>query len=686
MFTSFRRGPASITRALRAASSSYYVPTIRSSTASLVLRNSAAPAIGSRFIHLSSRLSNWAGLAEGFDESVYQEEEVQKSIGHNDGPMVTTFEELIERDLVHPNVVKAITKGMGHHTMTEVQSATINQALAGTDIIAQARTGTGKTLGFLVPTIQNILKKSPELAERKQYSKARPSDIRSIIISPTRELAEQIAVEAAKLCAHTDLKVQVAVGGNSKIAMLRKMQREGCHLLVATPGRLNDLLTDPRSRVSAPNVSTIVLDEADRLLDAGFSKDIEDIIELLPSRQEVDRQTLLFSATVPREVMNLVRKTLKPDFHFVQTVKPGDIATHEKIPQRLAAVPGYENYMPTLLELCKREIAKSASAAETDPNVKPFKAIVYFSSTANVELAARIFEELRSEGGRQFGSHPLWPAEISQMHGQLSQERRTKVSERFRKAKSAIMFSTDVTARGMDFPGVTTVIQMGMPPNRDQYVHRIGRTGRGDNSGEGWIVLAKADMDSARRTLRGLPIIADSSLRTAAVDMTCDAQLPASVAETLSQIGEATKRVDKRTKVGAYMAAIGQVKGNPEEAVEALNQWTRFGWGFEEPPMVPQGLARKLGLHRFPGMNIGSHGDAEEDDFAPRRSSGFGNRDGGRGGRSFGGDRGDRGGFSDRGRGGFGGNRDGGRGRGGFGGRGRDDRRSNFGDRDLASF
>lgn len=123
-----------MTKVLRAASSSYYVPSIRSTTASLVLRQTAAPATGSRFIHLSSRLNNWAGAAEGFDESVYQEEEVQKSIGVNNGPLVTKFEELVERDLVHPNVVRAITEGMGHHTMTEVQSATINQALEGTDM------------------------------------------------------------------------------------------------------------------------------------------------------------------------------------------------------------------------------------------------------------------------------------------------------------------------------------------------------------------------------------------------------------------------------------------------------------------------------------------------------------------------------------------------------------------------
>jgi ATP-dependent RNA helicase MSS116 len=342
--------------------------------------------------------------------------------------------------------------------------------------IAQARTGTGKTLGFLVPTIENILRKNPELATRQPYSRARPSDIRAIIISPTRELAEQIATEAAKLATNTDLIVQVAVGGNSKRAMLQKVQYEGCHILVATPGRLYDLLSDDYSKVSAPALTTLVLDEADRLLDQGFSRDIEDIIELLPKREQVERQTLLFSATVPREVMGLVRRTLKPNFEFVQTVGKGDVATHEKVPQKAVILPGIENQMPALLELAKREVEKANLARAEGKEARPFKAIVYFNSTANVELSSAIFSNLRRDGGGSHFNQPslLHPLELSEMHGQLTQQARTRVSDRFRRAESAILFSTDVTARGMDFPNVTHVIQIGMPPNRDQYIHRIG--------------------------------------------------------------------------------------------------------------------------------------------------------------------------------------------------------------------
>ncbi|KAH7385025.1 P-loop containing nucleoside triphosphate hydrolase protein [Cadophora sp. MPI-SDFR-AT-0126] len=668
MFSVCRRGPASISRGLRAASSiTTRIPSTRPSTLSSSLQISSRIPLEARWLHVSSQLRNYAATAEKDYGDLHPASTEGSPAMSREARDVTKFQELIDYDMVHPNVVEQITKRMGHHTMTDVQSLTINQGLQSTDIVAQARTGTGKTLGFLIPTIQNILRKSPELAHRKRYSRARASDIRAIIISPTRELAEQIAVEAEKLCDNTDLRVQVAVGGNSKRSMLQKTLREGCHILVGTPGRLQDLLGDPYSGVRAPNLTTLVLDEADRLLDDGFSKDVEAIQELLPDRQDVDRQTLLFSATMPREVMRLVRQTLKPDFHFVQAVKEGDLATHEKVPQHIVVTPGMENFMPALLELAKREIAKAEEAKKTGAEVRPFKAIVYFTSTANVVLASDIFQNLKSSGSGLFGQHPLYPAQISEMHGQLTQQQRTYVSDKFRRAKSAIMFSTDVTARGMDFPNVTHVVQIGLPPNREQYIHRIGRTGRGDKTGDGFIIVDQSALGEARNMLRGLPIIPDKSLETAQVDMTKDAQLPQSIAETLSQVAEGTKYVSRKTKEAAYMGALGQIRGRGGIAtVKALNQLTRYGWGFENPPPIAPGLASKLGISRAPGINIGHRQRDDDDD-----EGGFGGRSGGRSG-GFGGDRGfDRGGRS----GGFGGGRNGGFG--GFGG----DRGGRGGDR-----
>lgn len=512
-------------------------------------------------------------------------------------------------------------------------------------------------------------------------------------------MAEQIAVEAQKLCYNTDLIVQVAVGGNSKRQMLQKTQREGCHLLVATPGRLKDLLSDSYNGIGCPNLTTLVLDEADRLLDDGFGRDVEEIQKLLPPIQEMDRQTMLFSATMPREVMHMVRKTLKPDHLFVQAVREDDVATHDKVPQKIVTVVGVENFMPTLLELCKREVQKAQSDAAAGLPSRPFKAIIYFKATAQVELAYQIFDNLKEDGSGMFGKHPLSPAEVSMIHGKLTQEQRTRIAQRFRTAKSAILFSTDVTARGMDFPKVTHVVQIGSIPNREQYIHRLGRTGRGDEVGEGWLIINEAEVALARRQLGKLPIMPDTTLETSQVNMTKDAQLPKVVADTLMEVANATKMVGRQTKAAAYMGSLGGLNPGDRRSAEALNQWTRFGWGWEEPPAIGYGLAKKLGIDRIPGMNI-EHGGRGGGDGGERSggSRGFGGSGGSRGGGGSGygsggrdhGSGGERdgarsGGFS---RGGGGGGYGGGGRSGGFGGSrgGGGGGFSRGGDRDRPSF
>ena len=480
-------------------------------------------------------------------------------------------------------------------------------------------------------------------------------DIRAIIISPTRELAEQIAVEANKLVRNTGVIVQTAVGGSAKQFGLRKIEKEGCHVLVGTPGRLNDILSDPYSRVRAPNLSALVLDEADRLLDQGFSLEIAAIQKNLPQRSEVDRQTLLFSATVPQEVMQMVRSTMKRDFKFVRTVQEGELQTHQKVPQKVVNIRSFENLMPALLELCKRKIAEADEL--------PFKAIVYFGATAEVTLAASIFRNLKNPGASAFHQHPLSPAKIIEIHAKLTQAQRTHAADDFRRSKSGILFSSDVTARGMDFPNVTHVIQIGIPANRDTYIHRLGRTARGDKPGEGWLFATPVDGNVVRERLNNLPLEVDRSLDTGTVDMTKDAQLPEDVATTLTQVVDATKMVPFSEKRAAYVACLGvyQWVQNKQNLINLLNSRSTYGWGAHTPPAVSPLLVRKLGLGRVEGINIGR----------PEDSSGQGG-----GGDRFGSSRGDyggssRGGFDRSSRGGYGGSSRGSHG--GFS-------RSNYGD------
>lgn len=622
------------------------------------------------------------------------------------GPLeqLTKFQDLADNGIISPRVIDTIVNQMGIHTMTDVQKLTINECLDGADVIAQAKTGTGKTLAFLMPIVQRILR-DPEL-EYRTRNRASAGDIRALIISPTRELAEQIAVEAKKIVQGTAVKVQTAVGGSQKSYHLRLMQQHGCHILVGTPGRVKDILSDGYSGVKLDNIETFVLDEADRLLDIGFAPDIEEIQSYMPPREERARQTLMFSATVPKEVVSLVRKTLRPDFKFVRTVAPDETPTHERIPQQVTFLRGLENQMPALLELAKR----SVEAHKNDPeNNLPFKAIVYMNSTSEVALAEEIFRNMRASGTdgsrNMFARHPLESCDIIAMHSKLSQNERTRNSQRFRNAESALLLSSDVTARGMDFPNVSHVIQIGLPRSGEDYTHRLGRTGRAGKSGEGWLLLQQDEQLAYRRILgRGeFNIQPDNSLQTAQIDMSQSAQLPASVASVLQSVESGVKATPMSVKHQAYISMIGalsQGAGRDKQAVvDLLNDLAKNGWGLPSPPPVTPTLVSKLAFNRTRGLNISTdrpnYGE-RKDAFGGGRSSGFGvDRGGDRRGR-FGGDRsgdlgGDRnGGFGDdrrsRGfggerRGSFGGDRSGGFGDDRSGGFGGDRRSGGFGDR-----
>ena len=480
-------------------------------------------------------------------------------------------------------------------------------------------------------------------------------------------------MEARKLTRNTGVIVQTAVGGSHKASGLRAIKTQGCHILVGTPGRLNDILSDPYSQVRAPDLSAFVLDEADRLLDQGFAPAIAAIQDLLPKREQVDRQTLLFSATVPQEVIQIVRQTAKPDFKFVRTVQEGEQQTHEQVPQKLAVLHGLENQIPALVELCKREISRKDS--------RPFKAIIYFNATAEVSLTASILRNLKSPGESIFHKHPLEPARIIEMHARLTQRDRTVAADLFRRADSAIMVSSDVTARGMDFPNVTHVIQMGVPSNRDTYIHRVGRTGRSGKEGTGWLFLTSMEAREAAQRLYRLPLTEDQSLSAAKVDMSKDAQLPEDVAKTLTQAIDASRQLPNNLKFACYSASLGVSSWAPKRnLIESLNKRAKYGWGLERPPAISPFLAKKLGLTNVPGVELGV--DKERgSQFEGGRGGSFGDRSLSQG--RFSGPRSDGGGFRgsrDR----FTGDSDRGRNRGGFDGGQRFNQRGRTGDFDPA--
>ncbi|KAJ4295488.1 hypothetical protein N0V90_007501 [Kalmusia sp. IMI 367209] len=666
MFSALRRCPASLSRNLSTAALSSRVlrASFPHSAGAIRIAAPRVPAISTAAFHQSAR---WQQVAAQAEQETTQAEPV------------TRFADLATRGLVHPNIVDTITRQMKLETMTDVQTRTINEALSGVDIIAQAKTGTGKTLGFLVPIVQRIIQHDPKLGERSRgYKRAKPDDIRAIIISPTRELAEQIAVEAKKLTQGTGLIVQTAVGGTQKRQMLMKTQREGCHLMIGTPGRLNDIFSDPYSGVKAPKLNALVMDEADRLLDQGFTEEIDQIKKHLPDPEEVERQNLMFSATIPRDVVDLVRRTMRPGFHFAKCVDENEEPTHERVPQKLVNLQGFENITPTLYELVLREFRKGKSG-----DSRPFKAIIYFNSTAEVTLASSVFYKLAGGFKRDKPLHGMRAYEI---HSKLSQAQRTRAADDFRFCQSGILLSSDVTARGMDFPNVTHVIQIGLPRDRESYIHRLGRTARAGKEGEGYLLVTPYERHEVRRRLKSLPLQLDESLEVANVDMTAASEMPEDIANMIQETVEAHRKVYPDQLADAFRGLFGSFQwyGDKQGLLDGANRLAEFGWGMEQPPPPPASLfagGRRGGGRGGPGSRFGGGRDRGFGGRPSGRDGGFGGRssgrDGGFGGRSSGRDGGFGGRSGDR-DGGFGG----GRGRGGRdGGYSRDRPSGGFSDR-----
>ncbi|OJI89560.1 hypothetical protein ASPTUDRAFT_49218 [Aspergillus tubingensis CBS 134.48] len=536
----------------------------------------------------------------------------------------TDFHSLAQDGLVNDRLIRTVTNSMKIQTMTDVQAKTIRETLSGDDVLAQAKTGTGKTLAFLIPVIQRLLNDPSIKRSRPGYRGRNPPDIRAIVISPTRELAEQIANEAQRLVSGLGLAVQTAVGGTQKRLHLNKIRTEGCNILVGTPGRLKDLLSDPYSGVKAPQLQALVFDEADRLLDDGFSQEIGEIKDLLPAPEEVDRQTLMFSATVPGEVMDMVRQTMKPDFKFIKTVMEDEVPTHLRVPQKVVYLDGFQNGLPAILELAKKGYAENSH----------FKAIVYLNATTMVSLANDVFRRLQNDPEDRTKGHALGRLPIYQIHSRLTQAQRTRVTSTFRSAFRGILFSSDVTARGLDFPDVTHVIQYGLPNERQTYIHRVGRTGRANKEGEGWILLHKNEKRAFKQILGDLPIEEDqTSVPVAHINMREEIEDDGSeTSRTLQQYKFAAQEVPIDDRVEAWRSQAGTIIGKLQPlsaTLPAMHDLCTYGYLLPKPPQLPLRIQQALerGDKPPPRSKRGGPRDfRSRDSYKPRSSGGYNDR------------------------------------------------------------
>ncbi len=335
---------------------------------------------------------------------------------------------------LHPALLAGL-ENAGFSRCTPIQALTLPVALAGRDVAGQAQTGTGKTLAFLVAVMNRLLSR-PALAERK------PEDPRALILAPTRELAIQIHKDAVKFGADLGLRFALVYGGVDYDKQ-RELLQQGVDVIIATPGRLIDYVKQHKV-VSLHACEVCVLDEADRMFDLGFIKDIRFLLRRMPIRTE--RQTLLFSATLSHRVLELAYEHMnEPE----KLVVEAETVTAARVRQRMY-FPADEEKIPLLLGLLSR-----SEGART---------MVFVNTKAFVERVARALER----AGYRVGV----------LSGDVPQKKRETLLNRFQKGQLEILVATDVAARGLHIDGVSHVYNYDLPFDAEDYVHRIGRTAR----------------------------------------------------------------------------------------------------------------------------------------------------------------------------------------------------------------
>ncbi|PYH94819.1 putative DEAD box ATP-dependent RNA helicase [Aspergillus ellipticus CBS 707.79] len=506
---------------------------------------------------------------------------------------------------------------LGFQSMTPVQHQVLTSLPNWrSDCLVQAKTGTGKTVAFLLPALHCLI----------QGIAAPPrGQVAILIITPTRELAQQIAKSCDQLTTQlaSRVKCDIAVGGTARASAYSRFLKDTPSVLVATPGRLKDYLSDAPAAAKLSDIQTLVLDEADTMLESGFLADVKQILQLIPPKSS-GWQGMCFSATVPPRVRDVVNVVLKPGYSNISTIEENEAPTHERVPQYHVLIPSVAETFTTLTSLLQYESQENSK-------------IIVFGVTANmVALFAAVF------------SRGLTNLPVFEIHSRLSQSARTKTTENFKKAETGILFASDVIGRGMDFPNVDLVIQVGLPSNGEQYVHRVGRTARAGNDGRAIILLTETESFFMKAN-RHLPIKPHPD--TLAIN-----EAAGSCSDVVTKV---MYTVDEEKKQRAYSSFIGffagsgllrQLRLDKPGLVQLANEMATKGMACPEPPLMDKKVVGKMGLKGIPGFNYGSGNEMARTSGRPhpqRRSHDvMSGRDDQRGGgdRKRGGGRGGRGG------------------------------------------
>ena len=325
---------------------------------------------------------------------------------------------------------------------TPIQVQAIPPAMEGRDVLGTAQTGTGKTIAFLLPAFERLLR-----GKQGRHP-------RVVVLAPTRELAIQIAGEAGRVARLTALRTLVVYGG-APLGKQVDTLRQGVDVLIATPGRLLDL--SERRAVRFDDVEVLVLDEADRMLDMGFLPDIDNLIRRMPT----NRQTLLFSATMPPAIQTLSYQYMKSPVRI-------EIDTMSRPPQTIA-----QRLYPVPLHLKTALLAALLKSEGVD------SALVFTRTKQEADVVTRKLDEARFA--------------VAEMHGDFNQKERLRALEQFRGGKAAVLVATNIAARGLDIEGISHVVNYDVPDEADDYVHRVGRTARQDALGAAWSLVTPDD-------------------------------------------------------------------------------------------------------------------------------------------------------------------------------------------------
>ena len=356
----------------------------------------------------------------------------------SDSPVSITFADFG----LDPRVQKAIGE-QGYNTPTPIQAQAIPHVLAGKDLMGAAQTGTGKTAAFILPIIQKLLPGSSSSASPARHP------IRALVLTPTRELAVQVSENAANYSRHTDLRSTVVFGGVDMQPQVAQL-RSGIEILIATPGRLLDHLGSKTANLS--QVEILVLDEADRMLDMGFLPDLQRIINLIPAQ----RQTLLFSATFSPEIKKLAQSYLRNPV-TVEVARQNAAADTVSQVVHMVSAADKQRAITTILEARTRQGLSR-------------QCIIFTNSRLGCAKLSRALERDGIKAGA--------------IHGDKSQGERTLTLDAFKSGAIEALVATDVAARGLDIPAMPCVINHELPYNAEDFIHRIGRTGRAGSTGD----------------------------------------------------------------------------------------------------------------------------------------------------------------------------------------------------------